>query len=363
MNKRQFLKTAAGLAGLLTTHISLSSFVSEARKKNSGNWKHRAWITPSENATDADIQARCKAYQNAGISLLYIEGDNEKYFRIAKQYRLETHLWLPTFLKNDKELLRTHPEWYTVNRKGESCAEKPAYVPYYRWLCPSRKEVQDYLDAEARKYYAKDYIDGYHLDYVRYCDVILPVSLWSKYGIVQNSELADYDYCYCEVCRSKCKSQNGFDPLELEYPDQSPTWRKYRYDSITNMVNRISDSAKEFHKPLTAAVFPTPEVAHRLVRQDWTRWNLDAVNPMIYHGFYREGIAWIGNAVAEGVHGLQGKFPLYAGLYLSDFKNSADLRQGILNALHNGAAGITLFNNPDDSALEVLRKTTEEAGR
>lgn len=36
---------------------------------------------------------------------------------------------------NRRELLDKHPDWYAVNRKGESCHDKPAYVDYYRFLC------------------------------------------------------------------------------------------------------------------------------------------------------------------------------------------------------------------------------------
>ena len=363
MNKRQFLKTA-GLAGLAATHLSLSSLAAfESSRKYTGKWKHRAWISPPYNDKEEEVRELYKAYAKAGISVLYIEDDNELHFRIAKENKIEAHRWIKTFLKDEQELLKSHPEWYSINRKGESCVSKPAYVPYYHWLCPSKGEVHDYLDSEARKILAKDYVDGYHLDYVRYCDVILPVNLWSKYGIVQESELPEYDYCYCDVCRTKCKAQYGFDPLDLEYPDQSLTWRKYRYDNIIRLVNRIYITAHELHKPLTAAVFPTPEVARRIVRQDWTNWNLDAVNPMIYHGFYREGVAWIGDAVGEGVHGLHDKFPLYAGIYLPDFKNHVELKQGIINALHHGAAGVTIFNNPDKEVLDVLEDATEEAGK
>jgi hypothetical protein len=79
---------------------------------------------------------------------------------------------------------------------------------------------------------------------------------------------------------------------------------------------------------------------------------------MSYHGFYKEEVGWIGDAVAEGVHFLAGAFPLYAGLYLSDFKGDDDLRQGIQNALKNGAAGVSLFGNATDKVLAILHEET-----
>ena len=78
---------------------------------------------------------------------------------------------------------------------------------------------------------------------------------------------------------------------------------------------------------------------------------------MIYHGFYQEEVKWIGEAVKEGVHFLNGKFPLYAGIYLPDFKgNMEDLAAGMGHAMKNGAAGISLFGRPSSEVLAVLKQ-------
>ena len=81
---------------------------------------------------------------------------------------------------------------------------------------------------------------------------------------------------------------------------------------------------------------------------------------MIYHGFYREPVRWIGDAVEEGVHFLAGKFPLYAVLFLSDFKSDDELEQGIKTAMANGAGGVSLFGHVNDRALNVLKKINKE---
>src|SRR5690606_19315651 len=120
-------------------------------------------------------------------------------------------------------------------------------------------------------------------------------------------------------------------------------------------------AAEDYKKPVTAAVFPTPDLAKRIVRQDWANWNLSAVFPMIYHGFYKEPIYWIGTAVAEGVQTLNGKFPLYAGLYIPDFRPMDEMKQGISLANSNGAAGISLFGETDfdQPTVDLLRSIRE----
>ncbi|MGV3656452.1 MAG: family 10 glycosylhydrolase, partial [Chitinophagaceae bacterium] len=297
-------------------------------------------------------------FYNAGITGVFFESDSEKHFRAAKAQKLEAHRWMWTMNRGEASLLNAHPDWYAVNRIGQSCADKPPYVGYYRWLCPSREEVAQYLEADVRNIVSKDYVDGIHLDYVRFCDVILPVNLWEQYGIVQKEELPQYDYCYCDVCKQKFKLEKGQDIDSISYPEESLSWRQYRYDAVTKIVNRLAKIASGAKKPITAAVFPTPEVARRIVRQDWTRWNLNAVYPMIYHGFYKEPVTWIGDAVAEGVHGLHKKFPLYAGLYLPDFKSGEELDEGMRLALQKGAAGISIFGNVDDAVLQALQNAS-----
>ncbi|HZX58605.1 MAG TPA: family 10 glycosylhydrolase [Mucilaginibacter sp.] len=357
MNKRYFLKAGlvAGLAAGLPAVSKATPEPSSPKKKKLKNW---LWIGPDPKDTVDELNTRYKAYKESGVNAIFFEADSEKHFRAAKAQGLEAHRWMWTF--NRAELIATNPEWYSKNRNGDSCADHPPYVTYYRWLCPSRPEVQQYLQDQVTDIVNKDYVDGIHLDYVRYCDVVLPVNLWSKYNIEQTRELPEYDFCYCEVCRAKFKDEYGKDLSDIQFPEASLSWRLFRYHNITRVVNSLSDIAKQHNKPITAAVFPTPEVARRNVRQDWTNWNLNGVCPMIYHGFYKESVGWIGEAVAEGVHFLAGKFPLYAGLYLSDFKNDDEIRQGIQIALKNGAAGVSLFGSvKDNNVLKILKEETE----
>ena len=356
-DRRKFIKAGmlTGLSASLFPSASANIVQAQSRKKE---YKHWVWIRPKESDNETDLQKQYKRFYTAGVRGIFFETDSEKHYRIAKAQKLEAHRWMWTLNRGEKSLLQSHPEWYSINRKGESCSDKPPYVDYYRWLCPSREEVAQYLEADVRQILSKDYIDGIHLDYVRFCDVILPVNLWDKYKIEQTKELPEYDYCYCDTCQKKYKEWKGTDVMSIQYPEESLSWRLYRYNAVTNIVNRLALVAKAYKKPITAAVFPTPEVARRNVRQDWVAWNLDGICPMIYHGFYKEDVAWIGNAVEEGIKALKKKFPLYAGLYLPDFKNTTEVQQGIEYALKNGADGISLFGNVSEEVMLALQKVS-----
>lgn len=369
-DRRDFLKKALlASAGLATAPLVMTGRAETAQppkaapapkdmaKKVLKNW---VWINPDLKQSSEVLESTYAAYAKAGITGIFFENDSETHFRAAKKQGLEAHRWMWTMNRGEKELLQAHPDWYAVSRTGKSCADHPPYVDYYRWLCPSRDTTLEYLRQQVSQILALDYVDGIHLDYVRYCDVILPVNLWSKYKLDQTRELPEYDFCYCEHCQQSFQKWSGQSLKEITYPEASLSWRQFRYNQITRIVNQLSELAHGTGKKITAAVFPTPEVARRNVRQDWTYWNMDGVCPMIYHGFYKENTRWIGDAVAEGVHFLQGKMPLYAGLYLPDFKSSGDLKAGIQYALAAGAGGISFFGQVKDGDLACLEEVSRQ---
>lgn len=313
------------------------------------NW---AWTGVHGNRTPAEWTAWFEKIHDAGISAVLFEGYDENVYKLCKEAGLEAHYWKWTM--NRGELMESHPEWYAVNRKGESSYDKPAYVGYYRFLCPSRPEVAEYLAEDYLKCSELPYVDGMHLDYMRLPDVILPVSLWKNYGIEQTSEHPEYDYCYCDVCRAKFKELTGRDPLDDEFPMEDQSWINFRLDAITNIVNTIAERVRGEGKFLSSAVFPGPSMARRMVRQDWGNWNLDAYFPMIYNGFYNEGPEWIGRSVSEGVKALNGRGKLYCGVMSPDIKGE-DFVKALDEAYGNGAAGLSFFAGPDDTQLKQLK--------
>jgi len=342
MNRRSFIeKVSQGTLG-----ISAAGFLPDAppvlgatTKPQPKNW---IWTGGGEKLKPEEQKKRFQQFREAGISAVLFSSFNPEVLACAKDQGLETHAWTWALCRGDKELLRDHPDWYDVNRRGDSAADKPAYVDYYHFLCPSREEVRQHLTKIVADLGDTANLDGIHLDYIRYPDVILPVALWKKYNLVQNEELPQFDYCYCEVCRNAFKRQTGEDPLKLPDPPSNAAWRQYRYDRVTQLVNHLVEVAHGKRKQITAAVFPGPALAKKMVRQDWARWNLDAVLPMTYNSFYNEKPEWIEGSVREGVTALPKDRPLYAGLYLPDFKGD-DFERAVKAAMAGGAKGVSLF--------------------
>ena len=357
MDRKNFLKTT--FAGAAATLLPLQYFSSEKKESHTRKQKFEIWMwqRPDLKETELQIKEKYSRYKDMGIKGLFLEDYSPKHFQTGKKLGLEMHRWMWTMNTNETELIKTHPEYYAVSRSGKSCATEPPYVGYYRFLCPSHPDVPKYLEDKAREQLEKEDVDGLQLDYIRYPDVILPVNLWEHYGLVQTSELPDFDFCYSKYSKDAFLKETGIDIDKLQYPTVSDSWKRFRYNQINKIVNRICELGKEYKKPVSAAVFPTPDIAKRIVRQDWTNWNLDAVFPMVYYGFYREPVGWVATAVKEGVEALRHKFPLYAGFYMPDFNNSPEeFEKAIRLAKENGAKGISLFDNIDnEDFVSILR--------
>ena len=116
-------------------------------------------------------------------------------------------------------------------------------------------------------------------------------------------------------------------------------------------------------KVLTAAVFPSPTIARRLVRQDWPSWNLDAFHPMMYHKYYNGDADWIGEVTREGVTALAGKAGLYSGLFVK-WLPPEELDRAVRVAVQNGADGVTLFTatSMKHDQWKALRETVYSLG-
>jgi uncharacterized lipoprotein YddW (UPF0748 family) len=365
MNRRTFL--AALGAGAAATGLGgfgdSSSLVEGAQATVRRGTKNWAWMRGAVKSMDEWKQklARLKA---AGIGAILINGDADFYRSAAPAAAsegLELHAWIFTMMRG--EHVKEHPDWYAVSRSGNSTADKPPYVPYYKFMCPSHDGVRSFLAGYVREIAAVDGLAGVHLDYIRYPDVILPVALWPKYNLVQDKEYPDFDFCYCALCRERFNRQSGIDPRDLADPFANRAWLQYRYDTITAVVALLAGEVHTRQRKLTAAVFPTPAIARALVRQDWTKWKVDAVLPMTYHAFYKKDVAWIEQATREGVVALARRIPLYSGLYVPDLPPD-DLGRAVDRAFAGGAMGVSVFQGDTltPAHLDALRAALSRAG-
>lgn len=342
MDRKHFLKLmGAGLVGVAGG--SALAACGETGWSAATNW---AWMGGDSGAIK-NWQRQFARMRAAGIDgLLLKTADIEeqpapRVIEAATQEGLEVHAWVITMMRGEQ--MEAHPDWYAVNREGVSTAEDSPYVDYYRFLTPCLQPVRDYLAGHIDQVAQTDGLAGVHLDYIRFPDVILPITLQPKYGLTQDKEYPRFDYGYHPACRAQFEQQTGTDPMDLDDPPSNEQWVQFRYDQITRVVNRLAEVVHSHNKMISAAVFPTPDIARRLVRQNWPAWPLDAVMPMMYHNFYDEPVDWIQAATEQGIRALNGQFPLYSGLFVPELTPD-QLTKAVESARTSGASGITLFN-------------------
>ncbi len=320
-----------------------------------------AWTGGPGEASDQELLDKFTDFKAKGIDgLMYNGGHDPKTYKrvgaLVKEAGMEFHAWIPTMVQGENP--KISKELYAWNRNGESAFEKPAYVNYYKFLCPSKEGTYTFLEELYKGVATVPEIDGIHLDYIRFPDVILAEGLWDKYGLVMDKEYPEYDYCYCDSCTGTFKDQTGIDIKALEDDAQQvQEWKQFRYDLITNMVGRLAEVVHAEGKEINAAVFPGPTIAKKLVRQEWNKWNLDAVYPMNYNDFYLKGPEWVGDVVQEEVSAVEGLKPVYSGLFIcpnpqnktqeNDPENHgllpSEIEIAIRTSMENGATGICLF--------------------
>ncbi len=311
------------------------------RLEDSNYPRYWSWHTYQEGQ---DMDSFLKRLHDSGIRGLLLKAPIEVYpqvIELAKQYDIDIHAWVWTM--NDASLLDTHPEWYSVNKNGVSLADDPAYVEYYRFLCPAIDGVRKHVLARMEEYCKVEGLKGICIDYHRYVDVFLPTGLWKNYGIIQDREYPQWDYGYHPAMIEKFEALHGYTPYEIEYACMDAKWAQFRCDQITEIANEISKLVRSHGLLMGASPFPTPALASNMVRQDWGKWELDIVFPMVYYGAYELGMNFINDCIEENVLAKNPQTTLFCGLYTPDFKNNETLGEGMTRAMDAGAHGISLY--------------------
>ena len=181
-------------------------------------------------------------------------------------------------------------------------------------------------------------LDGIAIDYHRFVDVVLPTTLWPNYGVVQDKEYPEWDFGYHPAMIEKFMEKYGYDPREVEDPTSDLNWRQFRCDQITEVANMFAETVHSYGKIMSASPFPTPKMSSRMVRQDWGKWDLDIVFPMVYCNFYTLDPSFAYDCTVENVRDKNPKTELYCGLMCGD-----DIIASMDEAFRGGAQGIALF--------------------
>jgi uncharacterized lipoprotein YddW (UPF0748 family) len=169
-----------------------------------------------------------------------------------------------------------------VDRQGRSILDYPKLeVPdpdraYYRmgtpavWLDPAAPGVAEHIAAifaELPNRYPT--LDGIHLDYIRYPDV-LPFVPGSRFGV-------GLDFGYGEATRGRFQAETGLAAPFGKTLANANRWDAWRRAKLTELVATIGGAvhAVDPDLALSAAVWAYADRAYLALSQDWRGW-LDA---------------------------------------------------------------------------------------
>lgn len=338
--KKRFLP-----ALLLAACVTIGLFSCQQNKKEVKKEYPLFW-TWLDYRPGMNFDSICQVMNDLGLDGIMLNAPTPDDYRvaipIAHKHNIEVYAWLWTMnLEHDRDrIVKEHPEWLSVNRNGKSLADTTAYVDYYKFMCPALPEVREFIKEKVKAYCEVEGLNGIAIDYNRFVDVVLPTTLWPHYGIVQDREYAAWDYGYHPAMLKLFKEKYGYDPREQEDPSLDVKWRQFRCDQISEVANMIAETVHSYGKKMAASPFPTPKMASRMVRQDWGKWNLDIVFPMVYHNFYTLDPSFITDCTIENARDKNPMTTLYCGMMATD---GPEMFACMDEALNNGAQGIAIF--------------------
>lgn len=302
-------------------------------------------------------------YSKAGITDYFIQANPNQLkdlINLTKKLEINIHAWVWTLNRpNDKEAMKNR-DWYSVNKLGQNSYDFRPYVNYYQWLSPFSEGARNHIKQIINELSQIKGLASVHLDYVRYCDIILPIKLQSKYGLDQSYEMPEFDFGYHPIAKQKFNNKYGIEPEEIKTDDLKDKWLKFRLDAVTSLVNELVEISHGNGTKLSAAVFPYPEMARKMVRQDWASWDVDLVCPMNYHHFYGKDIDWINFSVDNGVNETRGKYDYYSGIFVGAL-NPEEFKKAIIGSINAGANGVVFFSikNLSEDHLNIIYDITK----
>ncbi len=210
---------------------------------------------------------------------------------------LRVHAWVNvlSLAKNPEApiLKRLGTDAAMVDQHGRSVLDYPDFdLPqpdraWYRmgtpavWLDPATPGVGEALSATFAELLVKyPSLDGLHLDYIRYADV-LPFTPGARFGV-------GLSFGFGGPARDRFRAETGREApfgTSLRNANQFDDWRR---EKLTEVVARIAADARKARPGLemSAAVIGDRERAYLVDFQHWARWLdlglLDFAVPMLY---------------------------------------------------------------------------------
>ena len=264
--------------------------------------------------------------------------------------RLEVHAWIVAFPVWDSDTnwpsphhaFSQHQDWLTKDMDGKAWNYKDYTFD------PGHPGVQKYLYDISMEIISRYDVDGFQLDYIRYCN-------------------NNFGYNAKSLARFNALSGRRGRPLKSD-----PAWMQFRRDQVTGLVRKIYLNALALKPKIVISVAGNsyaPGVAtlaqwpggsaFGLTLQDWRGWleegMVDLVMPMDYFRAEKFARAWAGWTMFDKDHAYQRGVVIGPGIFLNTVSNTlAQLHSArVPTPSGNRALGLVLYSYSEISTENI----------
>jgi len=223
------------------------------------------------------------------------------------------------------------------------------------WLDPAAPGVADRLVATFDELIRRHpNLDGLHLDYIRYPDV-LPFTPGSRFQV-------GVEFGYGAASRRRFEAETGLRAPSASSAGSADAWDGWRRDQVSSLVSRIRASLQAVNPQatLSAAVSAYPSRAYLSLLQDWRGWLdeglLDFAVTMLYTRDDRL-LRQEASAYSGGLAGNRVWIGLGSWLFARDPARAVAQREAAWAA---GARGVALFSWDSIADAPELRAALAE---
>lgn len=316
------------------------------------------------------VRGRGFAYYNSAVvpraPLIQSQGFDPLAYAVAEGHKagVEVHAWMNMYVLwtattkpgDTNHLIFQQPEWTDANNTGLMDMDKEwdEFRNGMRggiYLAPTHPDVNPYLASVVREVAENYQVDGIHLDYIRYQNVIAGYNPTGR-------EIFRTQYGVDPLILTQISQMDSADWDERSYQIYIDAWNDYRRDQVTNLVASLKTICDANNIALSAAVKPNVNNARSRFFQDWVEWinngYLDFAVPMNYANDL--------DLFMSNVHLIRDELPVdkvVMGIAVYN-QNQYDVAEKILKTLGAQFQGFCLFSfdsfTKNPTYIDVIRR-------
>lgn len=315
------------------------------------------------------LMKRGYSFSDIGVNAVFVRSVslNAELYSNAWQENVKVFVEFPTL--NGKDYLKSHPEAWPINEKGERAPE----ADWFMGICPTHRGFREYRENQLRSLLTRYEVDGIWLDYLHWHaqfetpDPILP------------------ETCFCDRCTSafaeagklSIPGHGAAEKAEWILREAEPAWRKWRSGVLNEWVSGMKSILNSMQPGAALGIFYCSWYPHDYDSALYRTLGIDlqvlagiadVFSPMLYHERKGKPIAWVQEYVTwlgtqpffADANTAPKLWPIVQANNIPGRINAEDFREVMLKGASFPSTGIMMFSDhalvDDPKKLKVMRE-------